>query len=270
MFVAPWLSEVAGQGELFVARAELVEEAADVRLSEPVDVKQESSPTTPPDPLRASPQPMKTPDYLAAPARQELSLAGIGTQGGGFSDYDLPAGMTGPGPQFFGLGGKARGSRGIVYVVDRSGSMTDTFAFVQEELKKSIRELRRHQSFHIIFFSDTEEPVELPPGRLTRAGEDRKRAAFEFIDSMTPGGGTQPANAMRRALMLRPKPDLVYFLTDGLFDPVLVDQLEEWNADRDVKIFTIGYFNRQSEPLLSGIARRHGGEYRFVGENDLP
>ena len=153
---------------------------------------------------------------------------------------------SGAGPEFFGLGGSARGARRIVYVVDRSGSMLDTFFHVREELKRSIGELRRSQKFHVIFFN-AGEPLENPPKRLVRAIKAHREAFFGFLDTVFPAGSTKPARAMRRALAEHP--DLIYFLTDGAFDPDLIGELDRWNKHRKVKIFTIAYFDR------SGAAR---------------
>ena len=62
----------------------------------------------------------------------------------------------------------------------------------------------------------------------------------------------------------------VYFLTDGEFEPVLIDRLDAWNRDRDVLIYTIAYFDESGAGLLERIAREHGGKFRFVSESDLP
>ena len=48
--------------------------------------------------------------------------------------------------------------RKIVYVLDRSDSMCDSFHFVKYELKRSVGELSDSYKFHIIFFSSG------PPG----------------------------------------------------------------------------------------------------------
>ena len=85
---------------------------------------------------------------------------------------------------------------------------------------------------------------------------------------MYPEGSTDPGPAMRRALAT--EPDLVYFLTDGEFDRSLIAQLDQWNRSRRVRIFTIAYFDRSGAELLEDIAREHGGEFKFISENDLP
>ena len=204
---------------------------------------------------------------LSTLKKPKLSIIGIGAGGGDFADFGLTVG-DGSGPEFFGLGSSARGARAIVYVVDRSGSMIDTFAYVQQELKRSISALRRSQKFHVIFFN-ANRPLENPPKRLVSAILARKEAFFEFLDQVFPRGGTEPQAALRLALAL--KPDLIYLLSDGVdFQSGLLGKLDEWNEGRRVRIYTIAYLDRTGSELLERIAREHNGEFKFVSEHDLP
>ena len=182
------------------------------------------------------------------------------------SRYGLTAGG-GDAPEFFGLGSSARGARRIVYVVDRSGSMLTTFADVRVELKRSVSALRRSQKFHVIFFN-AGQPLQMPPGRPVSAITARKQDLFNYLKNVEPQGSTKPAPAMWAAF--RAEPDVIYFLTDGDFDRSLLSKLDRWNRDRQVKIFTIAYFDQTGAALLEEIAREHRGEFRFVTEHDLP
>ena len=218
-----------------------------------------------PDPARAA----EAIEQLAGISTQklpELSIIGIGAGGGDIARGGLTLGG-GAGPEFFGLGATAPGVRTIVFVVDRSGSMVGTFAAVRAELKRSISALRRSQKFHVIFFNSS-DPIENPPMRPVNAVDANKREFFGFLENVTPGGGTRPEQAMRRALAL--EPDLIYFLSDGLFEVELLDRLDEWNRTRRTKIFTIAYLDQSGRKLLESIARQHGGEFRFVTEDELP
>lgn len=200
-----------------------------------------------------------------------MSVIGIGPgggeDGGDAARYGLTVGG-GAGPEFFGLGGSAPGVRTIVYVVDRSGSMVDTFHAVRAELKRSISALRRSQKFHVIFFNSS-EPLENPPARLVNAIDTNKEQFFNFLTTVSPSGGTKPERSLRRALAL--EPDLVYLLSDGInFDPDLPRRLDDWNRDRKTKIYTIAYLDQGGREMLEGIARQHSGEFKFVSEDDLP
>ncbi len=209
-------------------------------------------------------------DALAAlsgattPKDSELSIVGIGAGGGDVGGLSLGGGA---GPEFFGLEATAPGVRTIVYVVDRSGSMIGTFSAVRAELRRSISALRRSQKFHVVFFNSG-EPVENPPLRPVNAVDANKREFFDFLEAVAPGGGTRPEPALRKALAL--EPDLIYFLSDGVFDASLLDRLAEWNRGGRTKIFTIAYLDQSGRQLLETIARVHGGEFKFVTEDDLP
>jgi len=78
---------------------------------------------------------------------------------------------------------------------------------------------------------------------------------------------TDPSQAIKRALDLNP--DLIYLLTDGVFDRRLVDQIIEWSKARKIKLNTIAYVNEQGASALRQIAEETGGVYRFVSEGHL-
>jgi hypothetical protein len=250
-----------------VARAELIGdlESSSFFPTQDPDISSPQQPIEAPD-VRFTPKKFEELSKLATSKKPELSIIGIGAGGADFSQYGLTAGP-GAGPVFFGLGGSARGIRRIVYVVDRSGSMLDTFGYVRKELERSINELRRSQKFHVIFFNSG-PPLESPPRKLVSAIQAQKTAFFAFLGDIFPEGSTNPEPAMRRALAL--KPDLIYFLTDGEFHAILLERLDKWNRDRNVQIFTIAYFDERGASLLERIAREHGGKFRFVSESDLP
>ncbi len=145
--------------------------------------------------------------------------------------------------------------------------MLDTFDHVRAEMRRSISALRRSQKFHVIFFNSG-PPLENSPERLVSAIRAQKERFYLFLQNVYPEGSTDPAPAMRRAFAT--EPDLIYFLTDGDFNPNLVSKLDRWNKDRLVKIFTIAYFDRSGAALLETIARRNDGQFRFVSEDDLP
>jgi uncharacterized protein with von Willebrand factor type A (vWA) domain len=195
-----------------------------------------------------------------------LSIIGIGGGGGeDFAKYGLSS-AGGPGPKFFGLGGRARGARRIVYVVDRSGSMMTTFEAVRQELRKSIAGLRRSQRFHVIFFN-AGQPVENRPKKLVPATSAQQQRLLEFVATIQAEGGTDPIPAMERAFAV--KPDLIYFLTDGDFDPLLLEKLRQWNRGQRVRIFALAYVSEAGRVLLEQIAREHNGEFKFISEDDI-
>jgi len=159
----------------------------------------------------------------------------------------------------------------IVYVVDRSGSMTDSIDYVKLEMKRSIVTLPDEAEFHVIFYSSG-PPVEMPTRRLVNATERNKELAFAFIDEIVAANETDPSKALERAFAV--KPELIYLLTDGEFDRQIIDLVKRLNVGGRVKVNTIGFLytmpGTASEEILKTIAGQNGGNYKFVSEADLP
>jgi len=211
---------------------------------------------------------------FAGPPSQALIVAvkggehSIGIPGVGGLTICGPDGIGhGPGPSGRGTGFFPVPAHGdVVYIVDRSGSMTASIAIVKAHLKKAIASLRGGQRFHVIFYSSG-EPQEMPARSLVRATDANKEAALEFIDGVTPVGQTEPLEAFRRALAL--KPQRIIFLTDGEFDPKVADSVRDLNRRAGARIDTICFLYSNCEELLMRIARENGGVYKYVGADDL-
>lgn len=191
--------------------------------------------------------------------------------GGNRKIGDLPEGEgRGRGGGLFPKEPQEEGARRIVYVVDRSGSMTDSLYIVKMELRTSITEVGEETEFHVIFYSSG-APIEMPTRRLVHATERNKRLAYEFIDTVIAGGETDPSQAIKRAFAVRP--ELVYLLTDGEFDRGIIDLVKRLNVGGGVRVFTIGFLythpGTAGEGILKRIAAENGGEYKFVSEQDL-
>ena len=202
---------------------------------------------------------------VAANGLQQLDVIGVGGGGnhiGGWEGLGNGGGRGG----FFGTGGDEEGPRKFVYIVDRSGSMTDSIDFVKYELKRSIGELSDEQEFHVIFFSSG-PPVEMPTRRLVNATERNKQLAFEFIDGIVPQGETDPSKAIERAFACQP--ELIYLLTDGEFDRQIVDLCKRLNVGGKVTVHTIGFLYDSGDEVLKQIANDNGGNFKKVKEEDL-
>ncbi len=180
--------------------------------------KQESRGKLRPNPSSIVRQWTQNPVPDVATNRMEvLKVIGVGGGGnvlGGFEGL-------GKGRGFFGVSEVV--AQKIVYVVDRSGSMTDSIDYVKFELKRSIGELGEDSEFHVIFYSSG-PPVEMPTRRLVPATERNKELAFQFIDGIIAQGETDPSKALDRAFAVGP--ELVYLLTDGEFDKAIVDRVD--------------------------------------------
>jgi hypothetical protein len=212
---------------------------------------------------------------IAAPmttAIAELSpLAGNSAELSGANGKALGGGKQGDGvsgqaaTEFFGIGGYGQT---FVYVVDASDSMNDRGKFerARYELLHSIEQLKSDQRFFVIFYNEGAYPMDADEPLL--ATQDNVAAATNWIQQVEPTGGTNPLPALLAALTLRP--DAIYFLSDGQFDPAVIQIMRSRNRQnlrmrtRQIPIHTIAFFDRIAEGLMRTIARNSGGEYRYV------
>ena len=205
------------------------------------------------------------PDVAANNLRpvETIGVGGGGREFGGLSGFGAGRGGGSGGSDFFGVGGVAEK---VVYVVDRSGSITDSIMYVKYELRRSIRALKPSQKFYVIFFSSG-PAVPMPSGKLVPAVEANKQAAYEFIDSIVPVGQTDPSEALKMAFGAGP--EVIYLLTDGEFEKKIVPLIDKLNTKKDVQVHTFCFLYTGGEAILQEIAKKNDGEYKYIGEDDL-
>jgi hypothetical protein len=135
--------------------------------------------------------------------------------------------------------------------------------------------LQPDQYFCIIFFGG-DRLFEFSDGRLLRATQKTKSAAYAFIDSIQPKGQTNALGALERSVRIRDSqggtPSIIYFLTDG-FELAAEDacrfsqkiaNLQKLFAPT-ARINTIGFWTQGDDrEMLQAIARQSGGEFVFV------
>ena len=175
----------------------------------------------------------------------------------------------------YGIGGNARK---IVYIIDASGSLMDSFSYVINELQRSITQLGKRQRFAVIFFQGDRAPVQVPPAGLQPATAANKDKVIKWIDpsagNIAPGGSTNPIKAIQLALRYRPQ--LIFLLSDNITgsDQYEVDQhrllkaIKQANTHRTA-IATIQFIYPDQFNTLELIAEQNGGEYKFVDAREL-
>jgi len=209
---------------------------------------------------------------------KKIELIGVGAggmSGGALAKFGLDVGGSGSGPRssFFGSGGNAHH---IVFVVDRSGSMVDTFDYVRKEMLRSISRLRPPQDFHVILFAEG-PPIENAPKRLVPAEFVYKEQVAEFLQSARAQGQTDPVPALKRAFAVLSKSNrlpgkLIYLLTDGVFpdNQKVISAIRAANRGTEALINTYLYGSRppEAEEVMKQIAEENGGRYRYVSPDE--
>ncbi|MBI5723516.1 MAG: VWA domain-containing protein [Planctomycetes bacterium] len=206
-----------------------------------------------------------------------IGLGGGGAAGGGaLAEFGLVGGGSGSGPKsgFYGSGGNAYQ---VVYVIDRSGSMIQTFDYLRKEMLTSIGTLKDVQDFHVIFYA-MGTPVENPPKQLIAANRNNKVAAAEFLKGVTPEGQTDPVPAMQRAFQVlqgaKKTGKLIYLLSDGLFpdNALVLKTIKEQNPPGPnqamINTYLYGERPKEAEEVMQKIATENKGRYKFVNPDE--
>lgn len=186
------------------------------------------------------------------------------------------------------------GAYNIVYVVDRSGSMSPYFHEVRTEMIRSISRLEEVQQFHIVLFNNN-RTTEGPRRRLVAADTEHRLAAVRFLQDVRAEGQTTALVALQRAFAVLRRADphkrgkIIFLLTDGDFsgmtggsnyttpdgrklsgNEAVLAWLREHNRPRRVRINTLLF--RMNDPraraVLKTIAEENGGRFKFVSPDE--
>ena len=185
-----------------------------------------------------------------------------GSAGPGGDGLDLrPPGTSGGGKLSF-MGVEGSGSRFLI-IADASDSMAGPkLEYVKAEILKTLGDLQPGSKFYVIFFATTAVPM---PGNRWASGRTQALKAATWIRSIQTMGGTEPLPAFELAFRMEPKPDTIFFMTDGLFSANVPSEVAKLNSGRKkVTIHAISFIERSAEPLLRRIAEQSGGQYRHV------
>jgi hypothetical protein len=201
---------------------------------------------------------------------------GMGTlTSGGAGDISGGPGLGGGGAgggaaSFFGV--EARGTR-FAYVIDISGSMDlgvgvgslRRIDILKTELGKSLAALMENAKFFVALFSSDAKPM---GGKIewVSANESGKQWARRTVPLIAAEGETVPIPAFKMVLTLRPRPDAIYFMTDGEFDKDYANQIARMNAEFRIPIHCITFVSKEGEEVMRKIAADSGGTYtHFAG-----
>ncbi|MEX2219091.1 MAG: hypothetical protein WD749_10070 [Phycisphaerales bacterium] len=181
----------------------------------------------------------------------------------------LGAGGAGGGAaSFFGV--EARGTR-FAYIIDVSGSMDlgvgamslKRIDILKSELGKSLAALLENAHFFVALFSGDSKPL---GGRMewVASNESGKTWARRTVPLITAEGETKPLPAFSIVFGLRPRPDAIYFMTDGEFDKDYANQIARINADYKIPIHCITFVSAEGQEVMRKIAADSGGTYTHI------
>ena len=165
-------------------------------------------------------------------------------------------------------------NKNVVFVVDRSGSMTGKkIEQSREALKFVLNNLRDGDLFNIIAYDSTIESFHL---ELQQFNEETRQKALGFIAGIYAGGATNIEGALNRALNMfetTDQPNFVVFLTDGqptageTNESKIVSRIHEANNQR-VRLISFGVGYDVNSRLLDRLSRENFGQTEYVRPND--
>jgi len=198
----------------------------------------------------------------------ELEATGGGlTTVVGSTGEGLGAGLgsgAGAGASFFGI--QSTGNR-FAYIVDISGSMGQDGKMVaaMAELKRSLKRLPDYAAFMVVLYSSHPVVPSFQDGWL-RASRGNLSRINAWIDGLQPGGGTEPMPAFEIVFELDVRPDVIFFLTDGLIPGSVPAEVGNRNGKRSgaAVINSIAFGTEAGHEPLRRIASESDGVFRFV------
>ncbi|MCA9248644.1 MAG: VWA domain-containing protein [Planctomycetales bacterium] len=167
-----------------------------------------------------------------------------------------------------------RPAKTVVFVVDRSGSMSGKkIEQAKGALKFVLNNLRKGDLFNIVAY-DSE--VESFRPELQKFDEESRSAAFGFVEGIYAGGSTNIEGALKSAfgqLTDSSRPTYVIFLTDGLptvgetNEAKIVASAEQAN-NVHARLFSFGVGYDVNSRLLDKLVRANFGQSDYVSPDE--
>jgi Ca-activated chloride channel family protein len=163
-----------------------------------------------------------------------------------------------------------RPAKSVIFVVDRSGSMSGKkIEQAREALKFVLNNLRAGDTFNIVAYDST---VESFRPELQKYDDETRKAAIGFVEGLYAGGSTNIDGALSTALNMiqdDTRPNFVIFLTDGLPTAgetnegrIAAKVLEQNKLRTRIVSFGVGY--DVNTRLLDRLSRDNFGQSEFV------
>lgn len=201
--------------------------------------------------------------------------------GGSLTSIDASTGSagagTGDGASFFGL--EAQGRR-FAYIVDVSGSMNaftgdgeqTRWELTRSELLRSLNGLDEVAEFYVVLYSSNPIPL-FGNADWVKASPSSKQLAGTGLFGISPAGGTKPLTAFSLVFSLKPEPDAIYFMSDGLVESNVPTLVRQMNRRKEIPIHCILFGElsnendaRAAKSMMSNIAKFSGGKFTHIKE----
>ena len=173
------------------------------------------------------------------------------------------------------LGSVSEGRRFCI-IADNSDSMAGAqMTQLTKEIMRTLTQLKPTSQFYVIFFNKTDFPM--PHPNWLFAEKENIEKIRPWVEQTKTKYGTQPHSAFERAFKLDPRPDCIFFMTDGILQARKTELAEtlltRLNAgEPKVKVNTI-LFTRTvlkegkttaAMTALRRIAEKNAGTFRYV------
>lgn len=158
-------------------------------------------------------------------------------------------------------------SRELVFIIDRSGSMSGpSMAQAKAALKLAVSRLKSNDRFNLIAFNNRSESLFSDPQAATNTNQQR---AIAFIDRLRADGGTEMMPALELALRQRAEAERlrqIVFLTDGSVGNE--QQLFRLIQDKlgDSRLFTVGIGSAPNSHFMQRAADFGRGSFSYIGD----
>jgi len=157
--------------------------------------------------------------------------------------------------------------REVIYVIDRSGSMSgSSIKQAKHALKLALGRLRPNDRFNVIAFSSNTDRLF---STARKASHQNRRAAQRYVSSLTADGGTEIRAALEVALKDQRESSAVrqvVFLTDGSVgnEAALFKYIKQHLGDS--RLFTIGIGSAPNSHFMSRAAQFGRGTFTYIGD----